>query len=502
MWRLRRAFWNALLIFKFRHAKPLIVPVPRAGDRSIVPVPFAAKFPRIPISGIVVADHVPSDEAQTPALRFCQLQAALYGVYSPMQRGLPSIDADPYVALAAAYTPGHVRCYPAPSRPAEFDGDIDLGQLAVSSPYACYLEQGGLGTFRWDLTALDGFECHRGVLSPSALVEFTLDPSERRLHATRIDCEFGSCTPSDPYWGRAQRLALCAVSTHISLVRHFNWIHLVCGGPFAFVTRNCLPVDHPIRRLLQPHIFATQSSNQIVTIDQMTPGGDFENTFSFTHVGMCKLFEASCDDFDLRMINPTLDAIRRGVADVPFTTPAFDNRLALMRVIRDHTARYLALYFGSDDAIAGDPSFARWLDNLRGRVPRGVDEMAGSPVTIDGAVLLLSTLIYLTTVEHEIVGSGVWNYQLWSDAQPVRVYRNGERQPLDVYQRLVNANFNLNIHRTPLMSDFSSLALDGGGANAFQRFRSDLADLQQAMDGEPAACWRIEPRILKANING
>ena len=103
---------------------------------------------------------------------------------------------------------------------------------------------------------------------------------------------------------------------------------------------------------------------------------------------------------------------------------------------------------------------------------------------MDGAVLLLSTLIYLTTVEHEIVGSGVWNYQLWSDAQPVRIYRNGERQPLDVYQRLVNANFNLNVHRTPLMSDFSSLALDGDGADAFRRFRSDLADLQR--DGRRA----------------
>ena len=105
------------------------------------------------------------------------------------------------------------------------------------------------------------------------------------------------------------------------------------------MTRNCLPVDHPIRRLLQPHIFATESSNQIVTIDQMTPGGDFENTFSFTHAGMCDLFEASCDDFDLRMVDPTLDADRRGVADVPFATPAFDNRLALMRVIRDHIGR-------------------------------------------------------------------------------------------------------------------------------------------------------------------
>ena len=40
---------------------------------------------------------------------------------------------------------------------------------------------------------------------------------------------------------------------------------------------------------------------------------------------------------------------------------------------------------------------------------------------------LVSTLIYLTTVEHEIVGSGVWDYQTWSDVQP----RPGARRRLD-----------------------------------------------------------------------
>ena len=371
----------------------------------------------------------------------------------------------------------------------------------MASPYACYLESDSGGRFRWDLTRLDGFDCHAGLFSPHALVEFDFDGSEGRLVAARVECELGRCQPGEPDWPAAQRIAMCAVTTHLSLVRHFNWVHLVCGGPLAISTRNCLPLAHPVKRLLWPHIFATQSSNQMVTLDQMTPGGDFENIFSFTHRGMCELFEATCAHFDLRMIDPEVDAERRGVADGPFGAPALSNRLALMAVIRHHVSRFLAIYFDSDDAIAGDGPFQQWLDDLSSRVPHGVVELAGSPVTLDGAVALLSTLIYLTTVEHEIVGSGVWNYQLWPDAQPVRVYRGGQRLPQDVYQRLVNANFNLNVHRTPLMSDFSACALDDRGAEAFRRFRTDLADLQRAMDGEPATCWRIEPRMLKANIN-
>ena len=114
MWRVRKAFWNWLLTFKYRHNKPLVIPPPVAEERPIVPVPLTEKFPRVPIVGIVVADHVPRDEAQALPLRFCQLQAGLYRVFSPMQSGVPQIDARPAVALEDAYTPAHVRCFPPP----------------------------------------------------------------------------------------------------------------------------------------------------------------------------------------------------------------------------------------------------------------------------------------------------------------------------------------------------------------------------------------------------
>ena len=150
-------------------------------------------------------------------------------------------------------------------------------------------------------------------------------------------------------------------------------------------------------------------------------------------------------------------------------------------------ARYLALYFDSDDAIAADPAFASWLDELDATVPTGVAELAGSPVTVDGAVMLLSTLIYMATVEHEIVDSGVWDYQLWSDVQPVRVYASGVRQPLDVYQRIVNANFILNVNRTSLMSDFSSLALDRRGSGRVPPF-PPRAGRPPGGDGRTESC--------------
>ena len=501
MWRWRRAFWDFFMEFKFRHAKPMLIPAPMVQLRPVVPVPLASQFPRIPIARIMVADHIPSDESQLPARLFCRLQLALDRIFSPMQPGLAPIDANPVAALADAYPERHRRSFPAPTRPVGFDPVIDLGRVAVAGPYSSYVTRSDAGVYRWDVSALEGFEVHPGLRSPAAVVEFELDGPSRTLRATRVESELGSCTPDDSDWDLAQRLALCAVTTHLSLIRHFNWLHLMCGGPLSLATRNCLLATHPVRRLLQPHVYATHSSNHMVTLDQMAPGGDFENIFSFTHAGMCELFESTCADADLRRFNPEIDAQRRGLDSGDIDLPAYENFLALFGVIRDHVVRYLALYFDSDEAIVTDEQLASWVQSLDAYVPHGVTELAGIPLTLSGAAQLLATLIYFTTVEHEALGSGVWNYQLWPDVQPPRVYASGRRLPLDVYARLVNANFTLNVRRTPLMSDFSSLALDDRGARAFTAFRDDLARLQGVMDAAPTTDWRIEPKMLKANIN-
>ena len=119
-----------------------------------------------------------------------------------------------------------------------------------------------------------------------------------------------------------------------------------------------------------------------------------------------------------------------------------------------------------------------------------------------GVASLLATVVYLATVEHEITGSGLWDYQLWSDTSPVRVYQDGRRVPVDVYQRLVNANFNLNVHRTMLLDDaLPGLAIDPAGAEAFRDLQQDLLGFQAELDRTSPAPWRMEPRRLKANIN-
>jgi arachidonate 15-lipoxygenase len=500
LWGARRAFWNRLAITKFRANKPASIPVPTDGPR-INAVSFAREFPKIPIPNIRVADRVPDDEASRLKYLAYQVQVALYSLFSPMQEDLPSIDADPQRALDEAYTSGHRECFPPPTLPDEYRGPIDLGRLAVASPYACYVERSADGGYQWDFRSLGRFEHHPGLRSLALRVAFDVDTARRRLVAVQIDSELGASKPGDPQWDLSTRMALCAATTHVSLVRHFNGVHLAAGGPLAIATRNALPARHPLRRLLFPHIFGTQYSNQIVTKGQMAVGGDFETTFSFTHRGMCELFGRTYEEYDVTVLDPAADARARGIAGQGFDTPALDNRQAHWDVFHVHADRYLRIYYASDGELAADAAVRAWVQELDRLVPNGVRKIAGAEPTIAGVAGLIASFIYMAAVEHEILGTGLWNYQMWTHVQPARVYRDGRREPLDVYQRLVNANFNLNVHRAQLAQDFSYLALDPRGAQAFRQFLDDLRALDARVAAEPPAPWKMRPAILEANIN-
>lgn len=502
MWRIRRAFWNWLTVRKFRANQPQRVPVPAPTLRPVRTVALGARYRGIPIASVPVADHVPADENNRPRLLFCKVQAFLYKVFPPRGRGLPQVAADPRATLAAAYGRGHRRAFAAPVLPEEYEGDVDLGQLAVAGPYSCYLESAGGDRYQWDFRHLARYEHHQGLRSLGVRVMFELDDDRQGVSPVAIECELGMVRPGDPDWGLAARLALGAATNHLSLVRHFAWVHLAAVSQISIATRNSLPSDHRLRRLLWPHLWGTQYSNELVTRILTMKGGDFEDVFSFTHRGLCRLLEDSYAGFDLTAFDPYADAHRRGLSAVPFDQPSLDNRLAHFDVFLAHTRRYLEGCYPSDEAIRDDRAVAGWIGELERRLPGGVGGIVGPELTVDGVARLAAVVAYVGAVEHEVMGSGLWNYQVWSHVQPVRVRRDGRRDPIDHYQRLVNYNFMLNVRRAPLVQDFSYLAVDEAGRAAFRSLRHDLDELQARVDKEEPACWRVCPAILEASVNG
>lgn len=530
-WAMRSKLWIWIAAFKFSTNQDLDVVRLNKDQRPLKAIPISQVYPSITINGVLVGERTPSDE-QYPRFRyllrrmFSRLFMLLNRLYPPMLSGLPSIDPNPQTALGLAYTEQHRHAVakaakrhnktvkevlepPALPLDLDVDGSPDLGGLAVRGPFAGYLKKSDAdGSFEWDLVHLGEYQPRPGLFRLGARVTFQLEADTKRLVPVTIKSEIGLTRPADPAWPIARKIALCALSNHTSLIRHWNWVHLIGGEAVSIVTRNTLPERHPFCRLLWPHVFGTQASNRLCTESQLVPGGDFEAVFSYGHEEMYRLFSETVRGFDVQAWDPEAYAIKRKVLHAGFAAPTEDNLRALYDVMHRHAARYLAIYYGNDAAVRGDRAICEWVDGLNRALPNGLP-FTSAEVTLSQLARVAASCMYLASVQHELVGTFLWNYQLWTYVLPVRVYHDGKRDQLDVYQRLVNTNFMLNTPRAPLIADLTRLALREEAhperyvmaVQAFETFKRELEQLQEFMEREPWMPWKIYPKNLEININ-
>jgi hypothetical protein len=504
IWYLRRGFWDFFTLAKFVGAKPVDIPIPPAKSRHVTPKPMSEAIPDVSLDRVMVCPpaNIPEDESSWHGIVY-RVQVWLYTLISPMQRGLPRINPDPQVALKRAFNGPRRKHFHDPELPAEYLGIPDLGSLAVRGPYSCYTKHRADGKWEWDLTMLNNYEHHPGLVKIGSRVVFRENKKNRSLEPDAIECALGKITPFQSEWEQATKIALCAASTHLSLVRHFNWVHLAGGAQLAIATRNGLPTDHPLFRLLWPYIYGTLQSNDMVTRGQMARGGDFETTFSLTYKGMCDLFDDTYRRYEHEVNDPEEDGRSRGLPGAGFETPTQDNLEELFDVMHHFVRDYLGIFFpsyatGSQD-VRNDRHTKAWLRQLNACLPNGVGVDPKS-FTWDELARMLAGQLFLVTAQHEILGSFMWNYQLWTHRQPARIYTDFQAEPLDVYQRLVNSNLILNVHRRALIHNFDDIALNKAKP-ALQRFQDALEALQKKMESTPRAVWRVYPRDLKVNIN-
>lgn len=507
-WALKRWLWARWQVLRFTLSKPQKIGVPQPTGSRIAVAPLGEVYSKIPLRNVVGAERLPREESRLAARLLVAVGLFLNRVLPPMRRGLPEIDANIRTALDDALMPSYAKAFRAPIRPSTFKGDgpLDLGELAVMSPYAVLTERDSDGLIQWDLCGLGDFAHQDGLCSLGLRVIFTPTPDESgpsRLVASRIDTrEFGVVHPGDAAWATATSLAVCAATTHLALTRHFNYVHLITGDHWDVATRNGLPTEHPLYRLLWPHVFNSFYTNYGVTRVQMLPDGDFVNMFSFTHDGLMAYFDAMYTNYDIAMIDPAADRARRGLSGEEFDCPTQTNLVELFDLMHAHASRYIDTYYGSDAELATDTAVRGWLEELDSLVPNGLDGAIGGDVTKVALSRLIGGYICEGNTMHDLVGTTLWDYQLWADRNPVRISRDGSRMPVDVFQRTVNNNFALQLRRAPMLADYGHVALDPRGAALFTQFYEDCQSLQARYDQSPAGPWRMEPKNLEINMNG
>lgn len=509
-WKVRKGFWSRWQTLRYSLSKPKKLSHPEHIDTKVKLLHFHELYPKIPLKNILVFDHLPGVEASLGMRLIVGMGLLLNRVYPQMQASLPEIDQDIHKALSAAMLPVYTDSYRPPARPPIFavPGVPDLGLMAIQGPYSVFIERASESELQWDFSFLGKYEHHDGLLSLAVKVIFSDPNGHGRPQPLRIESdEFGCVLPEHENWDRSVLLALCAANTHLSLTRHFNYVHLISGNHWDVAARDYLPDGHPVQYLIWGQIFDSCYTNYGVTRVQMDPDGDFVNMFSFTHKGLLNYFDDMYLAYDVRIMDPEADWERRGLGESLVDRPSHNNLVELFSVMFNHARRYLEHYYASDEEMQQDPAIRTWLEFLDSIIPNGIGQSLMLNPTRAGLARLIGAYMYEGNTIHELAGTNLWDYQLWVDKNPPRIYRNGNRLPLDVYQRVLNNNFALQLQRAPLCGNYSDIASDDAGRRLFMQFFVECQKLQVKYDlerwqSDEDLLWRMEPRNLKLSMNG
>jgi hypothetical protein len=504
-WKAKRWLWARWHTLRYSLAKPQTIGPPKPDQERINTIALGAAQPGIPAEKVQVFATLPKDE-KSFGMRVSVSVALLSNKYlPPMDPDLPEIDPDIDKALAYGLSDGYAKAFRAPILPHIYAGAglPELGDLAVQSPYSVFLTRGSDGILEMDFTMLRDFEHQEGLRSLGVCVRFSESAETGKVTAREIESdEYGTVHTVDPEWEASVAVAVCAATTHMSLTRHFNYVHLISGNHWEIATRNNLAPNHPLYRLVWPHIFNSLFTNHAITAVQMLPDGDFVNMFSFTHEGLMKYYDAMYEAYDIRMTDPEADWDRRGLDGSTFNAPSHENLCEMFDLMYDHTKRYVNAYYESDENLQDDRSVSAWLSDLDSLIPNGLNGALSSGLTRDGLARVIAAYIYEGNTIHDLTGTSLWDYQLWVDRNPVRIYKDGRRLPVDVYQRLIVNNFALQIKRAPMLADYGQVALDDQGAALFAQLYQECQSLQDRYDQTAAGPWRMEPKNLEISMNG
>jgi hypothetical protein len=494
-WALRKSFWSliwsATVAYRYRPRRPW---KPRL-EKPIGMLPPTARHPDFKAEVLRFPDSVPLQEASFGSDLWVEILHFLQDIYPIMAPHQDRASRHPEKRLGECYT----RLFRWIRNPPRWHPELAgaaasrnlLGALAVGGPFAKLLEciDAERGLYAIDLSHMHDYPVREGLMRLGCRIDYEL--REGRMIVAGIVYEGLPVRPGEPRWTTVEEIAMASLVTHITVWRQGMEYHASGLASFPAVTHG-LPPDHPIRRLMAPHMIDTTSVSFYTHLTLRRSGFDVTG-FAFPIDTLFRYFNDGASAFDLSRLDIRIDNRRRGIPnniDYPFHAQA----LRYYKLFESYVRDYVDLYYPDEGALARDGAAHIWFEALDRTVQNGV---RGYVPRLDkkGLVDLCTVLIYSVVIGHE--ENSLWDYAVF---MPTLVHEDG--LPMTLGETQCVSNFQLVVCSaiSDLMSDFDYLALDEKGAGLMRRLQSDLKALQAEMEAGGDRYWRLYPATLKSSV--
>lgn len=348
-----------------------------------------------------------------------------------------------------------------------------------------------------DLSWMFGLPVREGLERYGAAAYFSADRRALRIYTAHDDRVW---RPGEAGWASAAFRWRSALFTAVTVVDHLGTTHYLVANVMVRATREQLPPDHALRRLLSPHLFRTVDVNQDAALMLSSEGGLAHRTFGLTYAGVARLLLAGTEAVSLRPLDAALAEQRVDTLgdQYPYAT---DGR-ALWAVIHRYVTDWVALYLPGDAAVQ-DPAVRAWWRALVALAPNAGLAPLAAPAQL---VTVVTQFIWMVTGYHAQVGNVVGYIRDPSFSAP-KLRPGVDRGDRQTTVQMMNLAAVTGLAQPALLEDFTHLAPDTHREAAvalMRRFNAELRALSEEVAARNAArevaFGTFDPSVLEPSV--
>ncbi len=356
----------------------------------------------------------------------------------------------------------------------DWDTDEGWARLLVQGPCAGDLKKEG-DVWVVDCSVLGLAEMREGCAPLGVKVAIHVD--EAGVRPAWIQKQDGTKVyPNEgEKWKVARVIASAGLHNWVGMVRHVLNLHYVAAQGLSILVHNHLPFEHPIHRLLWPHVAGTLLVNWGATKNFVGPNTIGVHNYAPSWNGWLKLIPVgwgafTWEDYDIPDVyvrRGTDELIRKGLY------PFGEDATLIWGVIRGYMDDYISQYYPDDASIVADKVLQDAFVSLDKVLPKPLRARTRGELAH-----VLTRFISMVSLEHKLVSGIAWDYMSHPYYLPNVAKEAATVEEAVPYREEAEANvmfrYTISAMCWRMMEDWSYVALDEKGKGAIRRFRESL----------------------------